>query len=320
MINMLDHAPPASHPKAARALQHASAAACMRTPFLKPRPNIRLYPGGGRPFIEGVSDDAPVVYLIHNMLTDEECDYLKALAGPSLRPPSDADPVRGGAQHVTSMTLYQGVWKSAMSKAIDERVFSIIGFPANYFADLQVTKFEAGGQLKPHYDWLPSVYEERVMAVVYCLDDVEPEHGGAVVFPRAPIRVQPQKGMAVVYHTSLEDGALDRESLHADDELLRGTKFSAHQYIYATPVPFARRVVLPALLFLLGGEPPLWVVQYAAWCGTFGPDTGYLLVNYSLLAAAVLLFLPFLLGGAFLGLRGWPSNGKLKAADGKKTK
>ena len=28
---------------------------------------LRLYPGGGRPFIESVSDDAPVVFLIHNL-------------------------------------------------------------------------------------------------------------------------------------------------------------------------------------------------------------------------------------------------------------
>lgn len=37
---------------------------------------IRLYAGAGRPFFEDVSNDGPVLYLIHHLLTDEECDSL----------------------------------------------------------------------------------------------------------------------------------------------------------------------------------------------------------------------------------------------------
>ena len=37
---------------------------------------IRLYSGAGRPFFEDISNNLPVVYLIHHMLTDEECDSM----------------------------------------------------------------------------------------------------------------------------------------------------------------------------------------------------------------------------------------------------
>ena len=41
---------------------------------------VRLYAGGDRPFFEDAVSRAPVVYLIHNMLTGEECDDLIRLA------------------------------------------------------------------------------------------------------------------------------------------------------------------------------------------------------------------------------------------------
>ena len=41
---------------------------------------IRLYAGGDRPFFEDALSKTPVVYLIHNMLTIEECDALIGMA------------------------------------------------------------------------------------------------------------------------------------------------------------------------------------------------------------------------------------------------
>mmetsp|Transcript_51999 Transcript_51999/g.70969 ORF Transcript_51999/g.70969 Transcript_51999/m.70969 type:complete len:484 (-) Transcript_51999:331-1782(-) len=270
--------------------------------ILEDKPDrLRLYPGGERAFIEGVSDDAPVVYLIHNMLTAEECDHLKEISQPRLKHKRGVDSENGIGRDYHSTTLYHGaVLKGALAKAIDERVFSIIGFPTNYFADLQVVKFNTRGMYEAHYDWLPSVYEEQVMTVVYCLDTVEPQDGGAMQFPRAAmgkLHIQPQRGMAIVYHNSLEDGTLDRRSIHANLKLMNGTMWTANQYIYATPVSPARRWIMPLLVLIFGGTPAPWMRSYMTWCQRkFGVDQGYICVSCTLYALALLVLLPFLIG------------------------
>ena len=41
---------------------------------------VRLYAGGDRPFFEDAVSKSPVVYLIHNLLSDEECEELLKMA------------------------------------------------------------------------------------------------------------------------------------------------------------------------------------------------------------------------------------------------
>jgi hypothetical protein len=109
---------------------------------------LRLYPGGGRPFIESVSDDAPVVFLIHNLLEEDEREYLKNIARPMLRPSVESDDEvmvkqKPAERSFQRAVLHHGMWKSSTMKAIDEKLFSIINFPPEYFADLQVRSFAA---------------------------------------------------------------------------------------------------------------------------------------------------------------------------------
>lgn len=107
---------------------------------------LRLYPGGGRPFIESVSDDSPVVFLIHNLLTEEECEFIKAAARPALAPSIDTDDdiwinKKTAIDRNFQRTIFHhGAWKSSTMKAIDEKLYTIINFPPEYFADLQVRK------------------------------------------------------------------------------------------------------------------------------------------------------------------------------------
>lgn len=270
---------------------------------------LRLYPGGGRPFIESVSDESPVVFIIHNLLTSEERSYLKDVARTRLRESREEDEdvrlsrTKGGRGPVVTRRfnttfLHRGLWKSALHKEIDEKLFSIINFPPEYYADLQVNKFIQGGMHGAHYDSdrYPSTYRERVMTVVFCLDSIPEEGGGDFVFPKAKLRIRPQAGMAIVYHNTIEDGSLDPKSSHADEELLSGIKWTATQKIFARPVPVAARTIIPGLVFLLGGETPAWMFRYRAWAmDTFGDDTGFELFNNSFFCLIPLAITPFLL-------------------------
>ena len=159
-------------------------------------------------------------------------------------------------------TLHRGIWKNAIHRAIDEKLYSVISFPPDYFGELQVHRFSAGGLHGPHYDSdrQPSPYRERVMTVLYCLDSVDEVQGGGVTFPKGgPLHVRPQAGMAIVYHNTLEDGSLDPKSLHAQDVLTNGSKWTATQYIYASPQPLAARAIIPVFSELYGGQLPQWL-------------------------------------------------------------
>lgn len=90
------------------------------------------------------------------------------------------------------------------------------------------------------------------MTVVFCLDSVDDNDGGGFVFPKSSLHIRPRAGMAIVYHNTKEDGSLDLFSLHADEVLLNGTKWTAIQRIYATPVPLAGRTLIPAIIILSG--------------------------------------------------------------------
>lgn len=67
------------------------------------------------------------------------------------------------------------------------------------------------------------------MTVVYFLDDANDSNGGGFLFPRGQLRIQPRKGMAVVFHSHLEDGSLDVASLHQMEAVLTGTRWTAVQ-------------------------------------------------------------------------------------------
>ena len=166
------------------------------------------------------------------------------------------------------------------------------------FPAAQVNYYEGGGKYGPHYDSdrHPHMYREKVMTVVFCLDTVQEENGGALTFPKAPLKIRPEAGLAIVYHNTIEDGNLDMSSLHADEELLGGSKWSAILHIHATPVPLAARTIIPAIIMMSGGDTPLWMSRYREWAmERFGVDRGYEVFNYSFLGMTSLFLLPFIM-------------------------
>ena len=319
-------------------------------------PRVRLYAGAGRPFIETVSDASPVLYLVHNLLTPEECDRLVALAGPQLRPSrpmsKGADPAQPVATRKSNSTLLVlGAWKDSVLEALDQKVSSVIGYPTSYFADLEVNHYSVGGLYAPHYDWSPSMYQEHVMTLLLCLDDVPVGAGGEAVFPYAspPVKVrararggharrvtssslgphisyaldgqqvQPRKGLAIVLHNVGDDGEPCPHSINGVAPLLEGESWTAHQWIFATPMPFARRVVLPTMLLPFGGDPPAMILRAMDRAElAFGGDTGYLIVNWCLIAGFALVALAIASPALFVAWRMRRAAQRQRAASKKK--
>ena len=99
---------------------------------------VRLYAGGDRPFFEDAISNGPVVYMIHNMLTGEECDelikstegrydpsggkndnYLENTKFQSL----DDKTTMAATKNIERVTLWKGGVAGKFYKDIDERKF-----------------------------------------------------------------------------------------------------------------------------------------------------------------------------------------------------
>lgn len=131
---------------------------------------VRLYAGGDRPFFEDAVSKSPVVYLIHNMMTDEECDNLIDMADGKYDRVDDASGVSNYlentmtldgvteplAHNIDRVTLWKGSLAGKLVKDIDERISQVTGFPPEHFSDFQVNKYVKGSYHKPHFDVNPA--------------------------------------------------------------------------------------------------------------------------------------------------------------------
>ncbi|KAL7554994.1 hypothetical protein ACHAWF_018582 [Thalassiosira exigua] len=131
---------------------------------------VRLYAGGDRPFFEDAVSKSPMVYLIHNMLTSEECDELAKMAEGKYDRVDDAagtgnylentmasdKPGKPSAKGVDRVVLWKGGIAGKMVKDVDERISQVTGFPADHFSDFQINRYEAGSSHEPHFDINPT--------------------------------------------------------------------------------------------------------------------------------------------------------------------
>ncbi|MEM7519044.1 MAG: hypothetical protein AAF368_19235, partial [Planctomycetota bacterium] len=284
-------------------------------------PRMRVFAGGGRPFIEAVTDSRPILYLVHNAITESEMAAARAKLAPflsSTTTPSDSSIER--AHRVL------GLLRGSELSTFYERLSSIVGYPTEYLSDLAL-ETRTAGRGKNVASSSFSLRDDRriskfnaeqgddarfhtVMTVYIYLDSLNETDGGALYFPRAmpsPTRLLPTKGLAAVWYSSLEDGSLDSSSAHGEAPLVVSeddgpeTSISVlHLRVYNTPRPLVRRLVLPLLLAPIGGAPSKTLV-YAArrfFARAAGPDAAAEnAIDLALLLLALAIIAPF----GFLG-------------------
>ena len=137
---------------------------------------IRLYAAGDRPFFEDISADQPLVYLIHNLLSVEECDMLRTsvphyqsllltpqnnnflehslLTGPNLDQPLVVPANNDNNNHnhnkhqyvpnnnIERAMLWKGPYLASHAlQQLDERIEQVTGYPQAQFSNWQITKY-----------------------------------------------------------------------------------------------------------------------------------------------------------------------------------
>jgi hypothetical protein len=248
---------------------------------------VRLYAGGDRPFFEDVEPVDPTLYLIHNLMTSEECDALIQQASSHDMEHEDnlllsQDTTK--QEHMGQIVLWKGALQSYAGKQVEERMEQVTGFPASHYSDFVVHSLQKHSSWKPHYDILVNGQVPMATITIFLSNSASP----TVVYPsidddqKEAVKILAQKGMAIVHH-NLENQRhqLDMRTLHAWMPISSSTTeetimiYVARKYVFSTPPSPARRIVLPMIAAPFGGTLPRVVYQlHAVFVNKFGYERG----------------------------------------------
>ena len=182
----------------------------------------------------------PRVVVLGNVLADDECDELVALARGRMQR-SEAYVMQEGISVVHEARTSEGMFfqrgENALCRRLEARIAALCQWPVENGEGLQILRYGPGAQYKPHYDYfdpaLPGsrkVLErggQRVASLVVYLNT--PTRGGATLFPDAGLDVAPIKGNAVFFSYARPHPMT--KTLHGGAPVLEGEKWVATKWL-----------------------------------------------------------------------------------------
>ncbi|WP_178075087.1 2OG-Fe(II) oxygenase [Paenibacillus albus] len=175
--------------------------------------------------------DEPLILILENVLSHEECDVLIDLAKNRLQRAKI-----GGKSHVesdirTSSSMFFEENENECIKKVETRVSELMNIPVSHAEPLQILHYKPGEQYHPHFDYFTSgnVVNNRISTLIMYLSDVE--EGGETYFPSLRLAVTPKKGSAVYFEYFYNDYRLNELTLHAGNPVVIGAKWVATQWM-----------------------------------------------------------------------------------------
>ena len=185
---------------------------------------------------------APDLMVFASLLSPAECDALMDAARPRLSRSLTVDTKTGGEElhpDRTSQGMFFTRSENAVVQRIETRIAKLLHWPAQNGEGLQVLRYPPGAQYRPHYDYFdprepgtPAILErggQRVATLIMYL--MEPEAGGATVFPDIDVQVAPVRGNAVFF--SYPQAHPDSRTLHGGEPVTAGEKWIATKWLRA---------------------------------------------------------------------------------------
>ncbi len=182
----------------------------------------------------------PRVVVFANLISDQECDEIIALARARLAR-SETVQTDTGSSEVNEARTSQGMFfergEHAVCARVEARMAALMHWPIENGEGLQVLRYGPGAEYKPHYDYFdpsqpgtPGILKrggQRVASLVCYLNT--PERGGATVFPDVQLEVAPVKGNAVFF--SYDRAHASTRSLHGGAPVVEGEKWVATKWV-----------------------------------------------------------------------------------------
>ncbi|GBP95604.1 Prolyl 4-hydroxylase subunit alpha-2 [Eumeta japonica] len=170
----------------------------------------------------------PNVYVFHQVLSDEEIEFVKDVARPRFKRAVVHNPETGElvpAHYRISKSSWLRDDESPVIERISQRTADISGLDMVTAEELQVVNYGIGGHYEPHFDFAR-------------MSDVA--QGGATVFTELGLSVFPEKGAALFWHNLHPSGEGDFATRHAACPVLRGSKWVSNKWIHQGGQEFLR--------------------------------------------------------------------------------
>ena len=187
--------------------------------------------------------DSPRIRMIKEFATPAECRWLISLARPELAPAPVFDKTTGEQTHDVSRdnsfyALRLGEM-NVVTEVIRGRIAAATKLPVPLFEPSQVLHYAVGQRFKPHHDFLDpdnpayrdslTRFGQRIATfLIYLNDGYE---GGETSFPKVGLNYRAQQGDALFFANVTQDGAPDRQTLHAGLPPTSGEKWVFSQWI-----------------------------------------------------------------------------------------
>lgn len=176
--------------------------------------------------------EEPLIVVLGNVLSDEECDELIRLSQDKMQRSKI-----GAAHEVneirTSSSMYFQENETDLITTIEKRVSTIMNIPIEHGEGIQILKYTPGQEYKSHYDFFSSsskaAKNNRISTLVMYLNDVE--EGGETFFPELNFSVTPKKGTAVYFEYFYNDQAMNERTIHGGAPVITGEKWVATQWM-----------------------------------------------------------------------------------------
>ncbi|WP_342613919.1 2OG-Fe(II) oxygenase [Peribacillus frigoritolerans] len=176
--------------------------------------------------------DEPLIVILGNVLSDEECDGLIELSKDRMNRSKIGSKHEVNEIRTSSSMFFQENEYDIITK-IEKRISIIMNIPIEHGDGIQVLKYTPGQEYKAHFDFFtsPSIAAKnnRISTIIMYLNNVE--HGGETFFPKLNFSVSPQKGMAVYFEYFYNDQNLNELTLHGGAPVITGEKWVATQWM-----------------------------------------------------------------------------------------
>jgi prolyl 4-hydroxylase len=174
----------------------------------------------------------PLIAILGNVLSDEECDELIRLSKDKLKR-SKIGTIHEVNELRTSSSMFLQESENEIVARVEKRISSIMNIPIEHGEGIQILKYTPGQEYKAHYDFFSSTSKvannNRISTLVMYLNDVE--QGGETFFPKLNFSVSPLKGMAVYFEYFYTENNLNELTLHGGAPVITGEKWVATQWM-----------------------------------------------------------------------------------------
>ena len=172
----------------------------------------------------------PVV--LENVLTDEECEYLKEKAKERLKPST----VGGNHQVNANIRQSETAWipkDDPVVAKIMKRCLKHTDRPVANCEQLQVLRYRPGGFYKPHYDAFKGGSNPRMYTFIIALN--EEYEGGETSFPRMKKEYRLKKGDCLLFENLDNYELITGKAWHGGKPVKSGEKWVCNLWVHKYP-------------------------------------------------------------------------------------